>query len=178
MSAGHNTPTLISKFRKSIYGLNLYRPCSYCGIEIHISHASVDHIIPRSKGGSNQTGNLCICCHACNNQKGSSPKEEWNKIKAFSWYAVMLKCLKNSGRLNKINVHEKNGITISEWCLKDRPDDEEPGPKCFPFGSKGRRATARSKKILRRLMLASYNQNQLLLIKRNETEPRKAPKLY
>ncbi len=32
--------------------------------------ASVDHVVPRSKGGTNATSNLITCCMPCNAKRG------------------------------------------------------------------------------------------------------------
>ena len=40
--------------------------CLYCGSN---NNLSLDHIIPRSKGGSNDTSNLITCCIACNSSR-------------------------------------------------------------------------------------------------------------
>jgi hypothetical protein len=41
--------------------------CAYCGLEAN----QVDHIIPRSAGGSHDLDNLVACCKPCNTRKGS-----------------------------------------------------------------------------------------------------------
>jgi 5-methylcytosine-specific restriction endonuclease McrA len=42
--------------------------CQYCGSR---SHLTVDHVIPRSKGGKNTWENLVACCETCNVKKGN-----------------------------------------------------------------------------------------------------------
>ena len=37
----------------------------------------LDHIIPRSKGGSNRPGNLITCCHSCNSKRSNKPLSEF-----------------------------------------------------------------------------------------------------
>lgn len=37
----------------------------------------VDHIRPRSRGGSHRISNLCLACHACNQAKGEKTAAEW-----------------------------------------------------------------------------------------------------
>ena len=42
--------------------------CQYCGSER--STLTVDHVIPRSKGGSSAWDNIVTCCAPCNRRKG------------------------------------------------------------------------------------------------------------
>ena len=42
--------------------------CQYCGSERH--SLTVDHVIPRSKGGSSTWENIVTCCAPCNRRKG------------------------------------------------------------------------------------------------------------
>lgn len=41
--------------------------CGYCGK----SAATIDHVLPRSRGGTDSWENLVACCLRCNNAKGS-----------------------------------------------------------------------------------------------------------
>lgn len=46
--------------------------CGYCGK----SAATIDHILPRSRGGADSWENLVACCLRCNNVKGDrTPRE-------------------------------------------------------------------------------------------------------
>lgn len=41
--------------------------CHYCGVRLHpIRDFTVDHVVPISKGGSNDLSNLVACCSRCN----------------------------------------------------------------------------------------------------------------
>jgi len=51
------------------------RKCAYCGVE-NVS-LEIEHILARSKGGSNRVSNLCLSCHSCNQAKGNKPIEEF-----------------------------------------------------------------------------------------------------
>ncbi|MHB8226695.1 RNA-guided endonuclease IscB [Acidithiobacillus sp.] len=51
------------------------RECVYCGAE-H-TPLEIDHIHPRSKGGSDRVSNLAIACHDCNQRKGNMPVEQF-----------------------------------------------------------------------------------------------------
>ena len=55
------------------------RKCAYCGVE-NVSF-EIEHILARSKGGSNRVSNLCLSCHTCNQDKGNKPVEEFLKKK-------------------------------------------------------------------------------------------------
>lgn len=47
---------------------------------------TLDHWVPRSKGGSNKTGNLRPSCKNCNEDKGDmTPEEWWTKRSLISW---------------------------------------------------------------------------------------------
>ncbi len=45
------------------------RRCAYCGVTD--TRLEVEHIHPRSKGGSNRISNLTLACHECNQRKGN-----------------------------------------------------------------------------------------------------------
>ncbi|MBU2758646.1 RNA-guided endonuclease IscB [Acidithiobacillus sulfurivorans] len=51
------------------------RKCAYCGVEN--TPLEIDHIHPRSKGGSNRVSNLTLACHHCNQRKGNKPLEQF-----------------------------------------------------------------------------------------------------
>ena len=45
--------------------------CQYCGEVLSPSDLTLDHVIPRSRGGSSTWENLVACCHPCNRHKGN-----------------------------------------------------------------------------------------------------------
>lgn len=45
------------------------RECAYCGKKD--TPLEIEHIKPRSKGGSNRISNLTLACHTCNQKKGN-----------------------------------------------------------------------------------------------------------
>ena len=51
------------------------RQCAYCDAEN--GPFEIDHIHPRSKGGSDRVSNLTIACHNCNQRKGNSLVEQF-----------------------------------------------------------------------------------------------------
>jgi len=59
--------------RKNIY-LRDNHTCQYCGKPG--GNLTIDHIIPRSRGGEDTWGNMAVCCSRCNNRKGNQTLEE------------------------------------------------------------------------------------------------------
>ena len=51
------------------------RTCIYCGVQ-HIP-LEVEHLLPKSRGGSNRVSNLGISCKPCNRAKGNKTPEEF-----------------------------------------------------------------------------------------------------
>ena len=45
--------------------------CQYCGEVLPSGELTLDHVIPRSRGGSSTWENLVACCHPCNRRKGN-----------------------------------------------------------------------------------------------------------
>ena len=43
--------------------------CAYCGKSISLHNATIDHIIPISRGGKNDWKNCVLACKHCNNRK-------------------------------------------------------------------------------------------------------------
>jgi len=43
--------------------------CQYCGEAFAPADLTLDHVIPRSRGGDSTCENLVACCHSCNRRK-------------------------------------------------------------------------------------------------------------
>ncbi len=50
--------------------------CQYCGVVLPSGELTLDHVIPRSRGGSSTWENLVACCHSCNRRKGNHLLQE------------------------------------------------------------------------------------------------------
>jgi 5-methylcytosine-specific restriction endonuclease McrA len=53
------------------------RRCWHCGKPLGDKY-EIDHLIPLSRGGSNDARNIVISCRACNRSKGAKLPQEWN----------------------------------------------------------------------------------------------------
>ncbi|OQY46644.1 MAG: HNH endonuclease, partial [Anaerolineaceae bacterium 4572_78] len=55
------------------------RTCVYCGKrDVPLE---VEHIVPKSKGGSDRVSNLTLACHKCNQKKGNQDVKVFLKNK-------------------------------------------------------------------------------------------------
>ncbi len=45
--------------------------CQYCGILLPSAELTLDHVVPRSRGGASTWENLVAACHSCNRRKGN-----------------------------------------------------------------------------------------------------------
>lgn len=65
--------------------------CFYCNIVVRVLRkkraphprdmATEDHLVPKSKGGSDLLDNLVLACNECNNQRGDMPAESFLRLK-------------------------------------------------------------------------------------------------
>ena len=74
--------------------------CAYCGSDEHLT---IDHVVPRAKGGTDFTRNVVCACHECNQDKAHTPMEDWYLSQEFF----------NMARYNRIN----------EWIKPDPPEN-------------------------------------------------------
>jgi 5-methylcytosine-specific restriction endonuclease McrA len=63
--------------RKNILMRDRYT-CQYCQKVLPASELTLDHVMPRSRGGGTSWENLVACCHPCNNRKGNRTPDEAN----------------------------------------------------------------------------------------------------
>ena len=50
--------------------------CQYCGGRFSFTDLTMDHVIPKSRGGDKSWTNIVACCKRCNNKKGNRTPEE------------------------------------------------------------------------------------------------------
>jgi 5-methylcytosine-specific restriction endonuclease McrA len=55
--------------------------CQYCAVVLPAGELTLDHVVPRSRGGLSTWENLVACCHACNRRKGNHLLSELTEIK-------------------------------------------------------------------------------------------------
>jgi len=61
--------------RRNVYARD-GNTCQYCGRERATKDLSLDHVIPRSRGGRSTWENLVVACHGCNRRKDNRTPAE------------------------------------------------------------------------------------------------------
>lgn len=85
----------ISLNKKNIYKRDKYK-CQYCIKKLCIDELSIDHVVPKSRGGGTSWENCVTSCKRCNNKKSNRPlsktsfklykkpeKPRWSPIVSF-----------------------------------------------------------------------------------------------
>jgi hypothetical protein len=109
------------KFKKRVEWYQLgQRRCHCCGVQMTWStdnkprEATVEHLVPASKGGTYHTENIIITCRTCNNSRGSTdwidfvtknkfPKSEW----LIGKYLNVLEFYRKTNKVIDIKLYNK-----------------------------------------------------------------------
>ncbi|PNR88598.1 HNH endonuclease [Petrotoga sp. HWH.PT.55.6.1] len=94
------------------------RKCAYCGKEN--VPLEIEHIVPKSKGGSDRISNLTLACHECNQKKNNQSIDEFlannpkklNQIKARAKGPLKDVASVNATRWYLFNQLKKEGLPI------------------------------------------------------------------
>ncbi len=86
------------------------RKCAYCGVE-NVPF-EIEHILAKSKGGSNRISNLCLSCHSCNQSKGNKSIEEFLKKKPDVLKRVLAQA--------KAPLKDATAVNATRWELYRR----------------------------------------------------------
>ena len=96
----------------------LNRTCAYCGVKD--TRLEIEHIQPRSKGGSNRVSNLCLACVPCNQKKGNQDIKDFLKGKPDLLKRILAQAKKpladtaavNATRWNLYENLKKTGLPV------------------------------------------------------------------
>jgi len=98
----------IRKYLADKYGAR----CFYCEHSLEVKEIQIEHIEPRSGGGSDDIENLVPSCRRCNSEKGPLPLEVWAS-KVYDRIDVLEAELKRRKNIIK-NTWKINGPTDGE----------------------------------------------------------------
>ena len=84
------------------------RKCAYCDArEVPLE---IEHIVPRSRGGSNRASNLTLACHACNQRKGQQTALEFGFPDVQAKARVPLQDAAHMSSLKSRVVHDLQAV--------------------------------------------------------------------
>jgi len=63
-----------TQLKKRLYRDVFMAPCCYCAKIFLMNDLTIEHIIPRSHGGTNDEKNIALACAPCNQERG---REAW-----------------------------------------------------------------------------------------------------
>ena len=89
------------------------RECAYCGRDK--VPLEIDHIHPKSTGGSNRVSNLAIACHDCNQRKGNMPAEQFLKKQPERLRKILSQA--------KAPLRDAAAVNSTRWALYGRLKD-------------------------------------------------------
>ncbi len=95
------------------------RKCAYCGVEN--TPLEVEHIHPKSKGGSSRVSNLTIACRNCNLAKGNRDIKDWmsgksdilSRVLKFASQPLKDAAAVNSTRWVLFNQLKQTGLPVT-----------------------------------------------------------------
>jgi hypothetical protein len=89
------------------------RKCAYCG-ESGVP-LNIDHIVARSKEGTNRISNLTLSCRDCNKSKGSEDVESWCKrhFKEQEWNEIVNRVTAQA----KAPLNDAAAVNSTRWAL-------------------------------------------------------------
>lgn len=83
------------------------RKCAYCGIQN--VPLEIEHIVPKSKFGSNSVNNLTISCRKCNQQKGNQDLKDFLSGKPDILNKILKQC--------KQPLKDATAVNATRWKL-------------------------------------------------------------
>ena len=92
-----------------------HRRCVYCGTTN--CPFEIDHVMPRSRGGSNRVSNLVLSCHDCNQAKGNQTAVEFGHADVQQQAKTPLKdaAAVNTTRYALVERLGSLGLAIGTW---------------------------------------------------------------
>lgn len=89
------------------------RQCTYCGKKD--VPLEVEHITPKSRGGSNRVSNLCLACRECNEKKGNRTAQEFGfpDLQAQAKAPLKDAAAVNAARWSLFNRLMETGLPVS-----------------------------------------------------------------
>ena len=96
--------------------------CSYCAKKN--VPLEIEHIVPKSHGGTNRISNLCLACHDCNQRKGNKTAAEFGypRIQQQAKKSLKSAAFMNIIRwklVNHFHCLHTYGYTTKYWRIRE-----------------------------------------------------------
>jgi len=122
------TMSMASLYQDERLKMTLPQACYYCGSTTKLS---VDHLIPRIKGGADESDNLIWACRSCNSSKRDRDMLKWMIDKnSFPSILLLRRYLKIVMRYCESN--EILDLELAEALKQDLPFDLSILPQNYP----------------------------------------------
>jgi 5-methylcytosine-specific restriction endonuclease McrA len=97
--------------------------CAYCGGASGEAVLNIDHVVPRSRGGSNRVSSLALACRICNEAKGNRMPEEWLKeLTASSGELDRIRARRFPEVLKRLQqpLRDAAAMNVVRWVIVER----------------------------------------------------------
>lgn len=74
--SGKRTKVNSARFSRKNVWVRDEGKCQYCGVKVSPDDYTLDHVIPKKRGGSTSWLNVVTCCYSCNQRKGDKPLDQ------------------------------------------------------------------------------------------------------
>lgn len=100
--------------------------CAYCGVELSEETLVIDHVTPKSSGGTNNIQNLLPACRSCNSIKGTKTVEQFRLYISFKkvvnqpvFNQSQIEFLEKSGAFKALNITNNHRFFFEEMELSN-----------------------------------------------------------
>lgn len=87
--------------------------CYFCDKELKFKQISLDHYLPKSKGGPNDIYNLVCSCKRCNKDKKSNVPEDYKEV-----IMNLFKKGVKDGKITSIGIKQKELTNLTDRVYK------------------------------------------------------------
>lgn len=75
----HNLCALWRRDNGMRYAGERFAKCKYCQIVFKLVDLTIDHVVPKSRGGKSEMRNYVLACEPCNKNKANFLLDEWRR---------------------------------------------------------------------------------------------------
>lgn len=108
----HRLPKRAKFSRRNLYVRDDFK-CQYCGNKFSQDKLTIDHVIPRSKGGKINWSNCVSACTPCNSRKGSKLITPIKPPRAPSYYEI-----NNKARDYYLEIPDMSWLDYLNWPVE------------------------------------------------------------